>query len=93
MNIIKIDDLEIYAYHGVFSREKEEGQRFYINVEIETEFQKAARTDNLEKSIHYGEVCERINEVFTKQSYDLIETAAFKTAEDLLLTFPKIKKI
>ena len=93
MDIIRIDDLEIYAYHGVFPKEKKQGQRFFINVKIETEFREAARTDDLEKSIHYGEVCERINQIFTKNSYDLIETAAFKTAEDLLHTFPKIQKI
>ena len=93
MDIIRIDDLEIYAYHGVFPKEKKQGQRFFINAKIETEFREAARTDDLEKSIHYGEVCERINQIFTKNSYDLIETAAFKTAEDLLHTFPKIQKI
>lgn len=93
MDKIKIDQLEIYAYHGVFPEEKEKGQRFYLNVEIETDFREAAKEDKLEKSINYGEICERMEKTFTKESSDLIEAAAWKTAEDLLLHFPKIQKV
>ena len=31
MDQIKIENLKIYAYHGVFPEEKEKGQTFYIN--------------------------------------------------------------
>lgn len=93
MDKIKIKELEIYAYHGVFQEEKEQGQRFYVNIVLETDFRTAAREDRLEKSTHYGEVCEKIRETFTKETYDLIETAAFRTAEAVLQNFPGIQKI
>ena len=93
MNIIRIEDLEIYAYHGVFQEEKEQGQRFVITIEMETDFTKAARKDDLSLSTNYGEVCLLIKKEFTKQSYDLIETAAINTAEEILIQFPKIHKV
>lgn len=93
MDIIKIKDLEIYAYHGVFPEEKKQGQPFIITIEMETDFTKAARKDDLRFSTHYGEVCLFVKKEFTKKSYDLIETAAVNTAEELLIHFPAIKAV
>ena len=31
---ICIDDLEVYAHHGVYPEEKEKGQNFYVNMNI-----------------------------------------------------------
>ena len=93
MDYIKIENLEIYAYHGVFEEEKQKGQRFYINAFLYTDLKKAGRTDALADSTHYGEVCLQIKKSMTEKSYDLIERAAEKTVEDILLHFPFIKKV
>ena len=31
MDEIRIDNLEVYAHHGVYPEEQEKGQRFYLN--------------------------------------------------------------
>ena len=93
MDCIKIDNLEIYAYHGVFESEKQEGQKFYINAVLKTDLKKAGRTDALTDSTHYGEVCLQIKKSMTDVSYDLIERAAEKVAEDILLNFSLIKEV
>ncbi|MBR5578918.1 MAG: 2-amino-4-hydroxy-6-hydroxymethyldihydropteridine diphosphokinase [Lachnospiraceae bacterium] len=92
-DIIRIKGLKIYAYHGVFPEEKELGQFFVIDCEITTDFIKAARKDDLNYSIHYGEVCLFIEKEFTRTKYDLIETAAVNTAEALLNNFYGIKSL
>ena len=53
MDQLRIKDLEIYAYHGVFSAEKELGQRFVLDVCVDYEMTKSARTGDLTASIHY----------------------------------------
>ena len=93
MDCIKIDNLEIYAYHGVFESEKQEGQKFFVNAVLKTDLKKAGRTDNLTDSTHYGEVCLQIKKSMTEVSYDLIERVAEKIAEDILLNFPLIKEV
>lgn len=93
MDCIKIENLEIYAYHGVFPEEKEKGQLFYINAVMETDLYKAGKTDDLTASTHYGEVAQLLHEKMTETSYDLIEKAAEVCAEAVLLTFPLIKNI
>lgn len=93
MDCIKIENLEIYAYHGVFESEKKEGQKFYVNAVLKTDLKKAGRTDALADSTHYGEVCLQIEKTMTECSYDLIERAAEKIAEDILVNFPLIQEV
>lgn len=93
MDKIKIENLEIYAYHGVFPEEKEKGQRFFINATLYTDLRKAGKTDDLTASTHYGEVALLLYEKMTEKSYDLIERAAEVCAEAVLLQFPLVRSI
>ena len=93
MDQIKIENLEVYAYHGVFPEEKEKGQKFYINATLESDLRKAGRTDDLTASTHYGEVALLLHEKMTEKSYALIERAAEVCAEAVLLQFPLVRSI
>ncbi len=44
MDQLRIKDLEVYAYHGVFPAEKELGQRFVLDLWVDYEMTRAART-------------------------------------------------
>lgn len=93
MDQIIIQNLEIYAYHGVFPEEKEKGQHFYLNAVLDTDLRKAGKTDDLTASTHYGEVALLLQRVMTEKSYDLIERAAQVCAEAVLLEFPLVRSI
>ena len=93
MDQIKIENLEIYAYHGVFQEEKDKGQKFYINATLDTDLRKAGKTDDLTASTHYGEVALLLHEKMTEASYDLIERAAEVCAEAVLLKFPLVRGV
>ena len=41
MDRIRIDDLEIFAYHGVFPEENTLGQKFVISADLYTDTRKA----------------------------------------------------
>ena len=93
MDVIRIENLKVFAYHGVFEEEKKKGQDFYVNARMTSNLKKAGRTDSLTDSTHYGEVCLQIEKSLTKVSYDLIERAAEKTIEDILVHFPLIQEV
>lgn len=93
MNEIRIKNLEIFAYHGVLEEEKKNGQKFYVDATLKTDFLQAAKEDNLSLSTHYGEVCLQIKESMTHKSHDLIESVARKVAEDILVKFPLVDEI
>ena len=90
MDQIKIDNLKIFAHHGVFDFEKEKGQNFYINAILYINLHKAGCSDDLNESTNYGEVCQFISDSMQKKTYNLIEAVAENLAKDLLIQFSKI---
>ncbi len=90
---IRIEELEIFAHHGVFDFETKNGQKFFINAVLYADTSKAGKTDELTDSTNYGEVCAFITEFLTKNTYKLLEAAAEHASEAVLLQFPLIKGI
>ena len=90
---IRIEMLEVYAYHGVFPAEKRKGQTFMVNATLYTDIRKSAREDNLELSTNYSDVCHFITEWMQEKKYDLIETVAEGLAQAILLKYNLISKI
>lgn len=85
MDEIRIDNLEVFAKHGVFPEENVLGQKFLVSAVLHTDTRPAGRSDELTASIHYGEVSAFITEFMQKHTYQLIERAAESLAEELLL--------
>ena len=52
MDKIKIENLEIFANHGVFPEENKLGQKFLVSVVLYTDTREAGKTDELTASIH-----------------------------------------
>lgn len=88
---IIIENLEVYAYHGVFPEEREKGQYFYVDATLYLDARKAGKTDDLSYSINYGEVCHFINDFMRQYTFSLIEAVTEKLAESILLAFPLIQ--
>lgn len=93
MDEIRIENLKVYAHHGVYAHENEDGQNFYINAILYTDTKKAGVMDDLDLSTNYGEICQYIGDFMVKHTYKLIETVAEKCAEGILLQFPLVRKI
>lgn len=90
---IRIDNLEVFAHHGVFQEEKEKGQLFYVNAILYGDLRPAGRYDDLRLSTDYGSVCLFLKEQLTNNICDLIEAAAERAAEALLLHYPLVKAV
>ena len=90
---IRIEELQIFAHHGVFDFETENGQNFYVNAVLYTDTKKAGKSDELTDSTNYGEVCQFITEFLTSHTYKLLEAAAEQVVEALMLHFPLVKGV
>lgn len=93
MDKIYLKNVEIFANHGVFQEEKNLGQKFILDLELSLSLEDAGKTGDLTKSVHYGELCHGIEKEFTKESYDLIETAVEKVAEYTLFNYPMVSSV
>lgn len=90
---IQIKNLEIFANHGVFPEETRLGQKFLVSLTMYLNTRIAGKTDALEKSINYGEVSSFITDYTKEHPCKLIEAAAEKLAEELLLRYPLLEGI
>jgi len=93
MDEIRIDNLEVYAYHGVFPEENEKGQPFFVNMVLYTDTRAAGLKDELSLSTHYGEVCHFVTSWMQEHTCKLIETVAENVAKEVLLHFPLIREL
>lgn len=93
MDEIRIDNLEVYAGHGVFEFENTNGQSFLISAVLYTNTRQAGQKDDLTLSTHYGEVCKYMNRLLREHTFQLIETVAEYTAEQVLLKFPLVQML
>jgi dihydroneopterin aldolase len=82
---IKIKGLRVYAHHGVFDFERQNGQDFYIDVTVWVTG-KSTLTDDLNHTVHYGDLAKALVEAAKSQPVDLIETLAQRLL-DLTLNF------
>ncbi|MCX4307454.1 MAG: 2-amino-4-hydroxy-6-hydroxymethyldihydropteridine diphosphokinase [Acetatifactor sp.] len=93
MDQIIVEDLQIYAYHGVYQQENEKGQNFYVSVILDTDTRAAGKADELGLSTNYGVVCRFLHTFLSEHTYKLIETAAERASEALLLQFPHVRQV
>ncbi|MCM1190441.1 MAG: 2-amino-4-hydroxy-6-hydroxymethyldihydropteridine diphosphokinase [bacterium] len=87
---IRIEKLEVYAYHGVYPQEKSRGQTFYVNAALYTDIRKAAAKDDLALSVDYGDVCTFISQWMKDNKRNLLETVAEDLSEAILLRYPLV---
>ena len=84
MDKISLTSLEIFAHHGVFDFEKENGQTFILDCTCALDTRPAGTTDNLDASLDYGALAKRLTALFQEKTFDLIEAAAEYCARALL---------
>lgn len=93
MDCISIKNLETYAYHGVYEEEQKNGQHFYVSTDLYLSTREAGIHDELQCSVHYGEVCEFINAFMNNNIYMLLEAVAENLTTELLIAYPLVEKI
>lgn len=76
--------LREFGYHGVLAHERELGQEFVVDAEIELDLGRAARSDDVGDSVHYGELATALVAVVAGEPVNLIETLAERLTQTCL---------
>jgi dihydroneopterin aldolase len=53
MGLIRIEDMEFYAFHGHYREEQIVGNHFMVDVVIETDTDRAGKSDELRDTLNY----------------------------------------
>lgn len=89
---VSLRGLKARGNHGVFAKERDEGQTFVVDVVLGVDTRPAARSDDLTLTVHYGEVAEDVVGVVQGDPVDLIETLAQRIA-DVCLARPLVQEV
>lgn len=81
---ITLTGIRAFGYHGVYDDERREGQEFVVDATLYVSTRRAAETDDVADTIHYGEVAEQIVALVEADPVNLLETLAARIADDLL---------
>lgn len=85
--------MDFYGYHGVFPEENRLGQRFHVDVVLETNTQEAGLTDDLNKTVNYAEVYELTKGIMEGKAVNLVETLTEKIAAVILSQFITVQAV
>ena len=72
------------GFHGVFDHEKRDGQIFVVDVAIDADLAAAGRSDDLSRTVNYGEIGAVVLERIEGEPFELIERLASVIAQDVL---------
>lgn len=92
MDKIYMNGLSFYGYHGVFPEENKLGQRFNVDLILEIDLEPAGTTDELEKTVNYGDIYTVVKEIVEGEPKKLVETVTESIASSLLLSYPLIEQ-
>ncbi|MCK6255152.1 dihydroneopterin aldolase [Fictibacillus sp. KIGAM418] len=92
MDKIYMNGLSFYGYHGVFPEENKLGQRFFADLILEMDLQAAGTTDDLEKTVNYGDIYSTVKEIVEGEPKKLVETVTESIASALLSSYPLIQQ-
>jgi len=78
---ITLTGLRVRGHHGVLPQERRDGQDFVVDAVLHLDLRPAAETDDLARTVHYGELAERLAAVVAGAPVDLLETLAARLAD------------
>ena len=92
MITIELNDLEFYAYPGVYDEEKEKGNTFIVNLAVTGDFLEAIEHDKLEGTIDYEKLFSLTQREMETPS-NLLEHVVGRIRTAIHEAFPEVKSI
>lgn len=87
---ILLEGMVFHGRHGTLSAERELGQPFVVDVELRLDLRPAGLSDDLTKTVDYGEVHNLAKQVVEGEPVNLTETVAERVASAVLEEHPLV---
>jgi dihydroneopterin aldolase len=81
---LRLTGLRAKGHHGVFDFERKQGQQFVVDVVVDIDARRSAESGDLDATVHYGELAEKVVHDIERDPVDLIETLAERIAATVL---------
>jgi dihydroneopterin aldolase len=92
MGLIQIENMEFYSFHGHFKEERIVGNKFLVNLTIETDMTVPQESDNLKDAVNYQRIYLIVKQQMEMKSY-LLEHIAGRIIDSIYAEMKGIQKI
>ncbi len=92
MGLIQIEGMEFYSFHGHYKEEQIVGNKFLVDLTIETDMEKPMASDNLKDAVNYQRAYEIVKLQMELKSH-LLEHIAGRILDALYAEMEGIKKV
>jgi len=90
---ILLTDMIFHGHHGTLPAENELGQPFVVSIELHLDLGPAGTSDDLTRTVDYGEVHRMARDIVEGPSVQLIETLAERIAAGVLRDHPAVEAV
>jgi 7,8-dihydroneopterin aldolase/epimerase/oxygenase len=84
IDLLVLEGMSFYGYHGETQAERTLGNRFYVDVEVRIDLARAGETDAIADTLDYSHGFSLVREVVEDEQYSLIEAVAARIATSFL---------
>ena len=92
MGKVALEGLEFFAYHGFYDEEQKIGNKYSVDVEVETDLMKAASKDALGETVDYEELYKMIAKVMARPTR-LLEAINYRIMKEVFAHFKAAKRV
>jgi dihydroneopterin aldolase len=91
--IIRLEGVEATGFHGVLESEREKGQNFIVDCELDVETTASEVSDQIDDAVDYSLVAKLISSQIQAEPVNLIEVLASRMADSILEQFPTVRAV
>jgi dihydroneopterin aldolase len=92
MGKIVIEEMEFYAFHGHYREEQIVGNRFLVDLEMDTDLSIPSRSDKLEDAVNYQQAYQIIKKEMRRKKSNLLENIGKRILDALYDQMTGIEK-
>lgn len=82
-----------YGYHGSNPHERELGQRFVVDLEVQADLRHPGTTDRLEDTVNYSHVYKKVKAVLEGPPCNLMEAVGERVCQEILASFSLVQRV
>ena len=92
MGRVALEGMEFFAYHGYYDEEQKMGNKYSVDVAVETDLTAAAQHDALSETVNY-ELLYKIISLAMGQPTRLLETLNLIIIREVFKRFPAVDRV
>ncbi|MBR2215869.1 MAG: dihydroneopterin aldolase [Selenomonadaceae bacterium] len=90
---VRIHNMMFYGFHGVYEYEREQGQKFFFDLEIELPDDAAIESDDLKDGVDTAAVYDIVKYATENKRFTLLEALSAHIGDKLLAKYPHFSAV